>query len=190
MPTPEGLAVWRAIERVVSVMQSNYATELAAIQEYGLPLTAPAATDYFAHLSEPSPEQAMKNSSVAVQVYQDSDSALIQTQSHTPSKVLNTQMSMIGVQVVYRLRNCDPTAMLGKAPSITDVMAARGYYYQAAAIETIRKHVCDGVVISDTTKLADHAGVVAFDEEDQPVMGVATTIWEMQQHVEVSLCGS
>lgn len=185
MSTPEGLAVWRAIERIASVMQANYATELSAIAEYSLPLPAPVANDYFAHLSEPVPEQALKNASVAVQIYQDSDSSLLQTQTNTPSTMIETQMTVLGVQVVYRLRPSDTNNLIGKAPTVTDVMTARGYYYQAALISTLRKYACDGEFISDLVKLRDHAGVVAFDEEDQPIVGVATAVWEVMQHVEV-----
>ena len=185
----EGIAVWSAIERVVEAMQAHYAAELAALSSYGVPLPAPDAGEYFVDLNEPEVESAVKNASVAVIVYQDRDSTTDDRQTHTPSTNLEVQSTYIGLKIVYRLRPSQPVPMLGKTPTVSDIMATRGYLYSAAAIQTVRKYACDGVAIDDIEKVADHAAV-EFDEDFQPMLGVVTLAWRFTQHVAVSTCAN
>jgi len=183
----EGVAVFEAVGRVIGIMQDHFGDELLRFYDTGIPLPAPTEVDYFLELNEPDPDQAVRNSSVAVFVFQERDSLVEDLEAYTPTSYVGTQSTFVGIKIVYRLRPAEPYPMLGKVPTVSDIMSARGYLYTAAALATVRKYACDNEIIADIEKISDHA-VVEFDEDSQPILGIVSLVFRFTQRVEIPTC--
>lgn len=143
------IAPLAAIERIITVMQANYATELAdaSIAVTGLPLPAPASTEYYPTLESDEATVREQTGPVAVYVWQArplptgaNESTL---QSGSPSQSAEIVEIYVSVMVACRQQQHPPITRLGKELTPNDVMAERIHRYLGAVKLTLFKHVCD-----------------------------------------------
>jgi len=182
-----------AIERMMTVMQAEYDTELAAVQDTGLPLPAPAAKDYFQGFTPPDDAIANTESGVVVYFINQSSRARNSIGSAGPSGHYEKRQMSIAVAVVFKVENYDQSKMVrtdedGNAvrPLQTDeVQRLRAERYLGAMDEVIRKYAADGSTIHDIELIDDMSTTVSVNEEDYyGTYGIGSATFQVTQQTQ------
>lgn len=173
-----------AIDRVITVLRGQYATELAAIKDTGLLLPAPADTDYYTTSpDDPETDNLLHNSDVAVIVWQAGARQLGDIFTGGATTRAQTGLIELDILVLFRSGFHEPLTTNGHALSEYEYMQLRAERYAGALITTLYKYAVEADSVHDIELVSDEAQPIHL--QDRPVIGVATTRWRVTQKLAV-----
>lgn len=192
MSIPRPLAVLRAIDSTVKALAENLPTTLQSYEvlEPGMPLPAPDR--YALALSSEAMEEALSNAHVACFVFQSAPSETRQIISGSALEQSQVQSTFIEVRIAYNHRLTIPytPGTLGLQLTSQDILARRGYYYVAAVMDIVYRHLCcsSAGAVSDVLAVdSDFAGAI-FQTVNQQYHGLASIVFELRQDTLVPYC--
>ena len=172
-----------AIERIQTILQSNFATSLAdaEIALTGLPLDAPAAENYHIVNEEPSAKRRTQTEKTALYLWQDNRTREVRRTTLSPSSQSVDRLLYISAMVAFRQRNLDDLTHLSQTMDLRTVMAQRAHRYASALKDVgFSKAFCGGAGIIFVR--IDNDSPAENSEIDQETMrGFATVTFELLQ---------
>lgn len=185
-------AVLLAIDAMIKCLHTYLPDALDALEvaEPGIPLPAPDR--YALALSPEAVDEALSNANVACFVFQSAPSETRAVNSGTPTDEPNMQSTFIEVRVMYNQRLSAPyvPATVGFQLTSQDILARRGYYYVAAIMDMVYRHLCctSAGAVSDVLNVdSDFAGSI-FETVNQQWRGLASIVFELRQDTLVPYC--
>lgn len=182
-----------AIERIISVMQTNYATVLASdsIALTGLPLPAPASQDYYPVMEADDAQAREQTSEVAVYVWQaqpQPTGAFETTNISTgPSASSEWVEAIVSVMVAFRYRNFEPFTHIGKTLTPNDVMTQRCHRYLGAVKKVVFQYACGAGGLKKPQVQDDYLPQAIYDSDGQIVRAYGTVTFSVLQLVNRTL---
>ena len=182
---PIAVSRQRAIDRVITVMQSQYETTLEDLRtdpENGieeLNLTPPEEAAYY---YAPYPiEDIPKNRFPCVFVYPADRRVLESRASSGPMGSTQFREFQLSVALIFRRDGGLQFERNLKTLTTDDIMWLRSEYYTGAMIETIKKYGCEGSSIHKINLIDDMSQIVETDK--RKIFGVVSTTWEIKQNI-------
>lgn len=177
-----------AIDRIIQVMQLEYADVLEAIRDENLHLPAPAHEGYYYVPQDP--DDVLINRPVAVFVQPTTPRMLESAATGGMTGRSEIRKFRLSVTVIFKMapRKIGSNAVVRNGKTITDdeIMFLRAERYTGAMVEVIESFACGGDSIHGIELLSDTPDL--FFPDDRTVMGVATTEWEITQKILMPTC--
>lgn len=185
-----------AIRRLITVMQSEYATEISNLQskpevDPDLPLPAPGSGDYYEGFVDP--EDSIINhegGGVSIMVTNEGPRSLFSKGSAGPSGHQEERTLQLALNVMFRtypypdsLKLTDENGNDVRTFEATEVMRLRAERYVGAMDECVRKYAADGDKIHDIDLRDDNAGLMPIEQDYGPI-GIAAALFEIHQRTE------
>lgn len=175
----------RAIDRIITVMQSEYANALAAFQavpDLGLQdlyLPAPALAAYY---YQPFPiEDLPINRNPFVVVFPSDDRRLEARAASGPLGQTEWRDFQITAVVVFKSDGGNTFPRLNKTLTSHDTHWLRAEAYTGAMVEVIQQYACDPESIHKIELLSDMSEIVM--PEKRKFYGVSQTVWQVKQKI-------
>lgn len=173
-----------AIDRIITALRGQYATELAAVADTGLVLPAPPETGYFSNSpDDPEADNVLFNADPAVLVWPAGPRTMGDISSG--GTITRAQVSTFEVDVLIMFRQAlhAPLTTNGHELSEPEYMMLRAERYAGAMIKTLYRYAPEGNAIHDIELVADEA--LPLFLQDRPIMGIASARWRIIQKVAI-----
>lgn len=180
-----------AINRIITVLREQFATELAALNTTmtGGALKVPAPDDTAFYTDHPDiTEYQLTNDAVAVHVWTGGPREIVEQTTHGLLEYKVLGYIPVEVVVLYRLNLQEPYTEGGRALNQAQIMQLRGEIYSGAIINTLYKYACErtaNAAISDIQIQLDEATPLYIDE--LPVLGLAGLSFKITQNTSAPL---
>jgi hypothetical protein len=172
----------RAIDRVISALQSRLANELVPLTlPAGLPLPVPDNTGYYGIGQDP--DDTITNRQQAIFVYDSSPREIFETFSGGPQTYGGLTRFSLNVLMMFKIAMHEPLIWNGKEMTREDVLRLRAERYTGGIINAVYKYACRAPEIHDIALLDDQATVQQPD--DKRLIGLAVTRWQITQKVQI-----
>lgn len=188
---PTSVARQRAIDRLIKVLQEQYATEIAATvseleqtsgQLDDLLVDAPTDDAYYYTPESPDSDTAEPIAhSVAVFFIVDGPRRLYASGSYGASHGTELRVVPISVVIMVRQEVSEPITRNSKELSPNEVLRLRTEVYTGALVECVLKYACEAEHIHQTELVDDDA---ALDFIDETMVGVGGATFEITQKTQ------
>ena len=181
---PTSLARKRAVDRIILVMRSQYATELASVNDADnggeLHLPAPEESSYYRAPPQGPETLVPTNSHVPVYVYPSSDTSVNTRSSGGVQTVGETITWNMEIVIACRASTSKEHTVDGHTVTTGERLWIRSELYLGAMIETVQKYACAGDAIHFVERIGDQP-LLMFDQQRRAT-GIATARYQITQN--------
>lgn len=185
----------RAMHRIVTVLQANLETEIAAVKASydtdgitegiaALAIKTPLAAAYHTIYSDSTIPDYLRNFDPAVLVWLNSDEELSDYRSGSPSTIGATQEFELVVMVVFRLAAFTPFTYNAKPVTIEEAQLLAASVYNGAVMQAVLKKACGTDDVLDVLSAGQTREFLA-DDDARPIEIRAATKWTIRQDVQI-----
>lgn len=183
---PKGIANRRALERLVSILRAQLATEAVALNDTGNPIPVPIASAYHMLGAEDDIAAILAGSGSACFIY---PSAPTQSQDpRTGDGTLRGRLDISQYRIVILFKSpaaYEPIAFEGHQLTKTEVVWRIADVLRGAVINTLHKHAVNADRIHEINVISDLADIIVLNNAAQT--GRAVIEVEVWQDVSVPM---